>query len=244
MSPASPGPSVLWASALTAAILGGLASWANGEKFYTYYQPSRKALADTRNFQALNREQAVADGRNTAIAYGFLGAALGVMLGLAGGLAQRSVSRGLIAAIAGGLVGGAASVGLSFLLMPVFRQNLEPEMPTLLLPLLVHGAIWMAAGAGGGLGFGLGLGGFSTTMRTVLGGLVGAMIGTTLFEVVVAVCFAMLRFDDLIGPTPLTRFLAYACVALSVGVGCATMASLKTSQPNSSSSATTKGLDS
>src|SRR5262245_53079500 len=112
---ALPRTGAAWAWALAAGAIVALASWLSGEYFYNYYTPALRTLADPYAFQALNRERAVADGRNTALAYGILGSALGAAFGLAGGLAGRSIVRGLLAGAAGALLGGAASAGLAFL---------------------------------------------------------------------------------------------------------------------------------
>ena len=60
--------------------------------------------------------------------------------------------------------------------------------------MLVHGGIWGPIGAAGGLAFALGLGGGPrSAFRATLGGLVGASLGTVLFEIVGAWFFPLAK---------------------------------------------------
>jgi hypothetical protein len=242
-SPASSGPrvssrpmqpvqaNVLWGWAMTAAVLVGVASWVTGEKFYEYFEIPEKVRLNSRDTITFDRHKAIIDARNTALAFGFLGVSLGLGLGLAGGLARGSLARGMGAGVIGGLVGGAGCVALSYVLMPVFRDRIDAKEPILLLPLAIHGAIWMAAGAAGGLAFGLALGGLSRTVRSVLGGIVGALIGTAVYELLAATVFPLESFEELIGPTFLVRLIGFLCVTLFAAAGTVIMASVSTSRP-------------
>jgi hypothetical protein len=221
----------IWAFALSAALAAAVASWINGEVYFEYFKPSVAAAADAYRFTALNREKAVADRRNTVIAYGFLGLALGLGLGLAGGLARRSIAMGILAAAAGGLLGGVAGTLTSYALVPVFRQFMDPAEPTLVLPLLIHGGIWTPIGAAAGLAFGLGLGGRYRSIRGLLAGLIGGLLGTIVYEVIQAVVFPLLRNEEIIGPTNISRLMPYVCVAVFVAL----MAALWTPGPDSKS---------
>jgi hypothetical protein len=208
-----------WMGVLTVALLAGLTSWLVGERFLGYYAPSHKAESDPYSFTALRREKSEADSRNTAIAYGVLGASLGLGLGLAGGLARRSLPAAMTAAVAGCLLGGAAGVGLSRALVPYYLRGIDPAEPSLLLPLLTHGGIWTAIGAAGGLAFGLGAGGWNRTVHAILGGVVGAVLGTVAFVVFQAAAFPLQQSEELLGPTRLLRLSADLCVTVFVSAG-------------------------
>ena len=89
------------------------------------------------------------------------------------------------------------------------------------MPLLIHLGLWSAVGLAAGLAFGIGSGASkpSRFVQTALGGLVGAMVGTVVFEVVGAGLFPMAHTPDPFSDTPGTRLLARLCVAGFVGLG-------------------------
>jgi hypothetical protein len=230
---AVPRSSAIWAWALTAGVLAAAATGIVGEKYYNYFIPN--PAGDPHDMVAFDRSKAVSDARNSALAYGILGGSLGLALGLGGGLARGSLFRSVFAAGVGGLAGAGGAVALSYQLMPVFRANLNPQEPSILLPLLIHGAIWSAAGAAGGLAFGLGLGGFARTIRCLIGGIVGALLGTAVFEVAVATALPLTKIEDLIGPDQVVRLLPLACVAIFAALGAAMMATASTRRPKATS---------
>src|SRR3954464_7571271 len=82
-------PVSIWLLALAAALLAGIASWPIGEATRDYFKPSEAAAAQKYDFRALNRETAIANARNGALAFGALGGLLGLGLGLAGSLSRR-----------------------------------------------------------------------------------------------------------------------------------------------------------
>lgn len=211
----------IWILTLVAASIAALSSWLNGEQYFEHFKPSAKASAEPYNFVALNREKAIADRKNLMIAYGFLGLSFGLCMGLAGGLARHSAIRGLIAAGVGAIVGVAACAVLSYFLMPVYRKHLDPAQENLVLPFLVHGAIWAAMGLAGGLAFGLGWGSVGRVARSLVAGLLGAIVGTLLYEIVQAEMFSHIRNDELIAPESVLRALAYFAVCLTAAAAVA-----------------------
>src|SRR4051812_43260417 len=86
-----PGFAAMAILAILAGALAGVGSWAAGEQVHKRYKASPEAAKQRYDFRQLNIEQAAADAKNAALAFGFLGAALGLGLGLAGGLASRSI---------------------------------------------------------------------------------------------------------------------------------------------------------
>jgi hypothetical protein len=212
-----------WGLTLAAALLAGTAGWLIGEAFYDYYQPSEEAASQSYDFRALNRETAVAWGRNGAIAFGALGGLLGLALGLAGGASRRSlsgaVSGGLLGLILGGLVGSLPA----FLIMP-YAWNQRGEDPANLdmsTPLMIHAALWLGLGAVAGLAFGVGRAGGhrATLVQVFLGGLVGAALGTLAYELIGGIGFPMSRTTDPISITMETRLLARLCVSGFTALG-------------------------
>jgi hypothetical protein len=161
-----------------------------------------------------------AEAKNAAVAYGLLGGLLGVGLGLAGGLARRSVGAGLLAAAVGLVFGVGAGAGMSAVAIPRFYQFLTPENGVV-VALLTHLAVFAAVGAAAGLAFGLGAGGRGSAVRGLLGGLVGGALGTVAFEVIFAVGMPLMRLEHPIPPERVPRLLIHLAVALLAAGGAA-----------------------
>lgn len=217
--PESSPPRLLWVWALGAALMAGLMSWYIGERTMDYFKPSEAALSDRFNPGPLVRELAVLVPRNVAITYGTLGALLGFTMGLAGGLARRSVGTGLAAGLGGALLGTVAGAALSFALVPLFMASFDPTQPTLIKMILTRGGIWGSIGSATGLAFGLGLGHRRRLARVLLGGFLGGIAGTILFEVSNAMIDPLGLNDQTIPTTLFARLLASLSVAVGVAVG-------------------------
>jgi len=216
-------PARTWLVASAAALLAGVAAWLVGEATLDYYKPSKEAAEQLRNFVALNREQSIANGRNGAIAFGALGGLLGLGLGVAGGLSRRSTG----AALAGGFVGltlGAVVGALpAFAIMPWqwYHRHDDPYNADLVKPLMYHFGLWGGTGAVAGLAYGIGRSGLRLVplVKTTLGGLIGAVVGTLVYELIGAMALPMSDTADPIPPTALGRVLARLCLVVFSALG-------------------------
>ena len=150
-----------------------------------------------------------------------LGGFLGLAMGLTGGLARRSVPAGIRAAIVGFVLGAAAEAFLAYGVVSMFFKRYDPLAGDLALPLLTHGAIWLAVGAIGGLAFGLGLGGQGRWRSTLVGGLLGAAVATVVYEIGGALVFASSKTELPLSSTVTTRAIALLLVATFSAVGAA-----------------------
>jgi hypothetical protein len=159
--------------------------------------------------------------RNTAVNFLQQGAILGAVLGLAGGLAQRSSRSALLAAFAGGLLAAIAATLAAHGVLPVYYRNVEPQGNDLLLPLLTHGAIWAAVGAAAGLAFGLGAARSGWWARCALGGLLGAIAATLVYDLVGALAFPVDKTSEPVSATAGTRLFAQLAVAVFTAGGAA-----------------------
>jgi hypothetical protein len=204
------------------AILAGVGAWFSGEKTFGYFQPSLEASSQSYDFRALNREMAQAGAGNGALAFGALGGLLGLGLGVAGGLVRRSVGGALLGGVVGLVLGAAAGALPSLVVMPWQwrHRNDDPASLDLFVPMLVHLALWSAIGLAAGLAFGVGNSGTQPSRigKAALAGLVGAILGTVVFEVVGAALFPMARTADPFSVTAETRLLARLCVDGFVGL--------------------------
>ncbi len=222
------GPILPWA--LAAGLIAFLASWLVGEAAHGYFRPTivhppgwedMNPYAKSDYISRETRQKRLpAEMKNTALAFGFLGAALGGSLGLAGGLVRRSPKGGLLGGARGAVIGLAAGAGASALMTSVFFRLLD-DQGNLMVPLLTHCVIAATVGAAGGLGFGAGLGDRRCIARAALGGLVGAALGGLVFEMINAVAFPLVRVSEPVpdGRTP--RLLLHLCVSMIAAVGIA-----------------------
>ena len=193
-----PRAGVLWAWSLAAGLLAGLVAWVGGEATLDNYRVSEEAAGRAFDFAQLNLEMRAANARNAAIAFGLLGATLGLALGLAAGMVRRRPRSGLVGVVVGLVLGGAAGGLIPFVVVPIYYDQVDPTAPTLLLPMLVNGAVWVPIGLAAGLAFGLGLGGRGRIRAALLGGLVGGVLGTALVETINAVAFPLARSEQFI----------------------------------------------
>ncbi len=159
---------------IAAGLMAGVASSLVGEVILGRYQsdlvPTVKAHPTAEDLQHWR------DARlySATLTFMTMGSFLGLTMGLAGGLARRSVLASASAAMAGLVLGTATGASLALVLVSNFYKIHDPQSNDLVLPLLTHGAIWSTLGAIGGLAFGLGLGG---KHRWILHGCGGARRG-------------------------------------------------------------------
>ncbi len=218
---------VLWSWALTAGLVAGLASWLGGESrsirdMFEIDVAAGSGMDFSKiDENAVKSQQKLLEtqSRGGSATFGILGATLGLALGLAGGLARRSLTAALTAALAGLVLGGAAGAGVALGMIRLFYQDYDPHSEALLLPMLVHGGIGSAIGIAAAVAFGIGLGGRGRFLRAGLGGLLGAIVATLIFEVVGALAFPMAKTHHPVSEVSASRLLANLVVALLVAAG-------------------------
>jgi len=210
--------------ALGAGIIAGLLSWAGGEATYDRFKIS-DAMVYPPNFEKVGgyertalrsrivgEARVVVERRRTATAFGLLGLFLGLALGLVGGLAGGSLRTGIRCATGGGVLGAAVAVSLSVILVPLFFRYKDPESGPLAL-FLTHAAIFAGIGAMCGWDLGWALGGRLAMVRTLLGGLAGALLGTFVYETASSLVFPLLSTDEPIPTEWVPRLMAHLAVA-------------------------------
>ena len=204
---------------IAAGLLAGVTSSVVGEVIQNRYRSdlvprirTRPSPEDVRRWK---------DARLYSATWSFtaMGGFLGLTMGLAGGLARRSVPASAWAAMGGLVLGTAAGASTALGLVSNFYNKYDPQSGDLVLPLLTHGAIWSVVGAIGGLAFGLGLGGKGRWKPTLVGGLVGAAAATVIYEIVGAIAFATYKTDLPLSSSIMTRGMAQLLVAILSAVG-------------------------
>jgi hypothetical protein len=212
---------------LGAGVLAGLISWAAGEGLREAIRPplSEVKLRGSTRMMASRHDQAVAEYRNGAVAFAVLGSVLGAVFGAAGGLARRDPRAAAKAGLLGLTLGAASTIGVSMLILPPYSayRELHPDesLQDLLRPMLVHLGPWATAGAAGGLAFAIGLAARGRIGAVVLGGFLGAAIGTVSYDIVGAFAFPLAGTARYLSLTAGTRLLARMAVTLSAAAGVA-----------------------
>ncbi len=173
------------------------------------------------------QERATAGTRNAVLALGLMGATMGLALGLAGGLARPSAQAGAVAAFLGLVLGATAGAGTAMAAVPLASHvrdrdpgNMSAEMAA---SLLVHGLPWAAVGAVSGLAFGIGLGGRAQAGRGLVGGLLGAVAGAFVYEIIGALAFPGSRIIEPIAATWGIRLLAQFLAVIPPAAGVAAL---------------------
>jgi hypothetical protein len=211
-----------WSAVLALALLAGVAAWLIGERTFQYAKLSKAASENYQNTSLLNAEMPDVLKVNGALTFGVLGAALGLAMGLAGSLCGLPRAHPIAGAFVGLLLGAAAGALPSVVIMPWYwrHRHDDPATVSLLVPLLIHLGLWSGAGLAAGLAFGIGRGQArpASLVQMTIAGLLGAMIGTAIFELAGAFLFPFDFTADPFSITPGSRLLARLCVSVFVGV--------------------------
>ena len=217
----------LWGWALAAGVVAGILTWVGGEVAWGGGNSARSPRIIA--FPSAADHARVVRGlvRSNSVSFIQEGAILGCILGLAGGLTRRSARAGLLAALVGVGFGAAVAAAAAHLLLSHYFESLDPGSDSLMTPMLTHGGIWGAVGAAAGLAFGLGAGGRRRWARCVLGGLLGGVAATIVYDIVGAMAFPLDKTSQPISATVVTRLLAQLSVAVFVAVGVALVASVE-----------------
>lgn len=213
---------------IVAGLIAGFTSWLTGEMLHSRFDRPLLATggvptADEARAEAIGREAGVT--REATLTFGSLGAALGLALGAAGGSARRSVRAALIAAsfgtALGATAGAAAGAEMPRILLPIYFRSFKPDNDDLALAILIQGGICSVIGAVGGAALGVGLGDRSLTVRAILGGLLGAIAGVLVYQMIGALAFPLDQTTKPISATGGTRLLAHLAVTALASAGAA-----------------------
>lgn len=217
----------LWLVCLGSGLLAGLLAAFGGELTYDkiHVEPdypdtlsnmtgSERSIARA---QVRFKTKVVVETNQAMAAYGMLGAALGVILGLTGARVAGSERVNLGGALVGGVSGCLIGAGLSMALVPAFydASNSQTGLPLLFL---THLAIFAGIGAAGGVALGWSLGDRGVIVRCMVGGIVGALVATLVFEVSNFVAFPNLRTFEPVPVKTIPRLIMHFCVGAGAGV--------------------------
>jgi hypothetical protein len=207
----------IWAIVLTATVVAGLGSWLIVEGLLQAYkaefQPRSRPYPTVEDIARINKARTVCG----TIAFGATASLLGLMLGLAGGLSRHSIKAAALSGLAGLLLGGILEAGAAWISLKIIYTKLDNE--DMLQTLLSHEALWVVPGLVSGLALGLGLGGKGRWARTAIGGLIGAVLATVVYEFVGALVFPTAGTHQPIAEWVATRALAQILIPLGAAVG-------------------------
>jgi hypothetical protein len=223
-----------------AGLFAGLIAFGFGEAVYEIIPAANAThtMGGSRVMMPNRDTRILADARNGAVTFGVLGLCLGGCLGLAGGLVGRSPARMAIGGLLGAVLGAGLGVGLSLALLgPALRMRDVYFDYDLLISVAMHGLIWGSLGAAAGLAFAAGMGDWRRAGRYVIGGLVGAILGTLIYEAIGAAIFSSANTGEVISTTMETRFMA----RLLVTAGTALMVALLLPGPPAAAGASPGG---
>jgi hypothetical protein len=218
-------PVRIWAPALTAGLIAGIASWLVGETVHGRFNPPEAATSGPRPTAEMKArfvgEAQAATTLEATFAFGSLGLVLGLTLGLAGGFVRGSARAAWIAAIVGSILGGAAGAGMSRALLPIYFRFFDPDHGDLILAIWIQGGIWPVIGAAGGAAFGIGLRDRGRAVRALLGGLLGGLAGMLVYEMLGAVVFPLEGTSHPLSATWGTRLFARLALTTLASAGAA-----------------------
>jgi hypothetical protein len=212
--------------ALIAGLVAGFASWLIGEKYHGRFDPPGPTKI-TSGFSSPEKVNAHFAARQagqvseTTLAFGALGAVLGLALGLAGGFARGSAGAALIAALVGSILGGIAATAITWALQPIYYKYINLDTNDLLMAILFQGLICSVIGALGGAAFSIGLGQWKRAASSLFGGLLGAMAGVLVYEIVGAIAFPGDGVTSPLSFTSGTRLFARLAVTTLASAGAA-----------------------
>jgi hypothetical protein len=165
--------------------------------------------------------------QNAVVAYALLGAILSLVLGVTARCfpGRFSISRVFGAAFAGIVLGASFGAASSYGVTPIYFSRMGTADIT--LSLLIHLGIWTAVGAASGVAFGLGSGSRDVLVRSLVGGIAGAALGTILFDISGAF-FPLAHTERPLSQEAGTRLAANIVLCLCVAGGIVVVASQKT----------------
>jgi hypothetical protein len=208
------GPSArAWIVTIAAGLTAALITWAAGESLMID-ETGRGSRGGRTPISPV-----VYSTRNGVTCVGILGGSLGLALGLAGGFLRGSARSAGLAGLVGVVLGGAAGAGAARALVPLYFRYYSGA--DLILPLLVHGGLWISISVAAGLAFGLGVGGPRGAPRAVIYAIAGALLATLTSEFASIWLFPAAQTDRPLPMSPASRMFAYLVVALITGAALA-----------------------
>jgi hypothetical protein len=211
----------LLALTITAAIAAGLLAWLVGETKPMWAVPASRPQMTMGTLGMIPTTATIqaAEVATAARLHGVFGAFLGLAMGVAGGLASRSPRRAMHAGLLGMACAAAVGIAAPYAVIPLFNRFRDSFPEELVGSILMHGLIWTSLGVTAAFALALGQGGGTGRLGRVLwGGLLGALVGTVIFDVSGAVFGANDHTGEPVSTTSASRLAARLVISVSVAI--------------------------
>jgi len=229
-----PVSNALWGiTQLLTTAAAGYAGWSIGERTRNFAEVPLEISSKAYQFAELNAALIRVNSINGAIVYGGLGLCLAIAATLAGRLATTGQRPRFFVGLVGVALATVLSGLPSFLMMPLSAASADADPGSLDLttPLLIHLGLWCPIGAGIGLACGMLQGESRKTIADrVVAGIVGAALGTVVYEFVGAISIPTGKTNEPLPGTETARLAAMLCVAIGIGLAM-TRVNLKACKP-------------
>ena len=139
-------------------------------------------------------------------------------LGVTGGIALRSIRSGMVGVLVGSLTWGPGRSRPLRGAVPVFFRFLDPAWGSSCCFRLMPPSS-LGSGSRAGLALGSGLGGRKLVSRCLLGGLLGALVGTFAFETINSLAFPLMSSFEPVPAERIPRVVVHLCVAIGTAAG-------------------------
>jgi hypothetical protein len=217
----SQSPRSLVIGTIVAAVTAGVLAWIVGESSLLWVEAKKVPMVT----MGQHHESPTAATRNAAAiaTAGRLHAAFGAILGLALGVSAGTGLRRAQAGAIGAVLGAASGYAASLVDIPLFLRHRDTFSSEIIPSMLLHCGIWGSIGAASSVGWWFGAsGGKWTIVRVVAGGLIGAVLGAVVFDMLGAAFFVGDETGDALSTPDTTatpRLLARSLVSTLTGVG-------------------------
>ncbi len=207
-------------------MLAGVVAFGIGEKTHNLIPVEQHPtnLQGSTVMQSDWKDRSAASTKNGAITYAVFGLCLGAGLGIAGGLTRRSAPRATVGGVLGAFLGAGLGGALAWWTLPWFLEaQLDYTDRELLVSLGMHALHWGILGAIAGLAFVIALGHYRLSLGAMISGLMGAVLGTLVYDLIGAGILPMAGTDHPIAETWTARLLASILVSLGAALAVATV---------------------
>lgn len=212
-------PAIAGIVILLSSVAAGCAGWFLGERTREYAQVPLEISSKAYQFAELNAATLRVNSINGALVFGGLGLCLAIGSIIAWKLSCPGRGRHMLMIPASIAAVTALSAAPSFLLMPIHAAaaGQDPGSLDLTMPLLIHLGLFCPIGAGIGLTYGSLHGGSrKSVVDAIVAGLLGAALGTIVYEFAGAILLPTDKTNEPLPGTSLARLLAMLCVSLGI----------------------------
>ena len=207
-------------AAVVAGLVAGALAWLGGEGVVAI-ETADQSFVPANQGQIGQHDAMILEATimKASASFAVLGASIGLVMGVAGGLLRGMPKAAAGAGLGGAVLGGTMIATVSMVALPRFLEDTEQLEQGMLEPILMHGLLWSTAGLAGGIAFAVGLGCRPTTVaQAAIGGVIGAVLGAAIYDIVGAVLWATDKTGMPLSESWYSRLLSRMCVSVAVAI--------------------------